>query len=765
MGLNNIQELTHIIEDDATKESRFPVRFILVDGIDSWRQVLDLLKTRSNMVRLSAFCSDTDTYPLFSLSDLISILNREVKRNISIVPVAELLRLREEKTSEMVVSLATYENVGHRRIYVPLFQCSEPFHRALGRSSRWHAGELSPIWKAGTVPDYFTVTVSPIRLNINDNSLHIEGVRGYLEAWEKGQVRGQSIYIKSDMAKGGKNVHGPINLKVYKSSYEALVDNLQGSTYLESEWGTDAHWEWLTNEVKLADDFGMLAGRLLNLANYDFWQIAQEWEHLEENKKWLFWLWTRLERPGVYIGVVVRNTKSPADFEQSMATCVFNEDCDFSDQVLDERKEVLEALGIVELPSEFWQRFDQAKDPLFKLQVLTGLTIKEKKEAILAVAELFEHGTSINEILPYLHRAYPALAQYLSPFENESLREYLQIFNRCRVMNKRTQELDDISEVVNESDTIFQFELRDKFLEQIRASSVHEIWVDALGVQWMPFIKEYLEKYGNHVEVKIQVARANLPSVTGSNRNWAPDAELIRELDQAGHSYDHKYPRSIVNEINIVEEALRVALESVRRGQIVLITSDHGATPYGFAKGSSVSIPETGEVHKWGRCAKVLTITDEIASNRGWIEENMWLCLRGHNRFETGTGANPDCLVHGGATLEEALVPVVQIWIKKPILKELITLTVPRLEAQIDADGNARLLDVAVSPDPGELIMRTKDNRVFLGIRRKEGAYDFVMSPVSLGAYHVVFESQGQIIGKAMIRVIVGGLEERDLGI
>jgi len=765
MSLNSIRELAHIIEDDATKESRFPVRFILVDGIGSWGQVLDLLKTRSDMVRLSAFCSDTDTYPRFSLSDLICILNKEMKRNISIVPVAELLRLREEKASEMVVALATYENVGHRRVYVPLFQCSEPFYRALNRSSRWRVGELIPIWKAGTAPDCFRVTESQIRLKINCNSIYVEGFRGYLEAWEKGQVRGQSIFIKSNMAKGGKDIDGLVSLRVYKNSYEALLANLQGSVYLEREWGTDAQWEWLASEVKAEDDFGELAGRFLNVAKYNFWQIAQEWNHIEENKKWLFWIWTRMESPGVCIREVVRNSKSPADFELSMATSVFNEDCDFSDQVLDERKEVLKALGTMNLPSQFWQGFNQAKDPLFKLQVLTGLTVKEKEEAILAAGELLEHGSSISEILPYLHRAYPALALYLAPIEDESLRKYLEIFNKCRVMNKRTQELDDISEVLNEGDAIFQFELRDKFLEQIRASSVHEIWVDALGLQWMPFIKEYLKKYGNHVEAKIQIARANLPSVTEFNRNWAQDAELIRELDQAGHSYNHKYPRSIVNEIDIVENALKASLESVRRGQAVLITSDHGATPYGFTKGSSVSIPEGGEVHKWGRCSKVFSITDEIASNRNWIEENRWLCLRGHNRFETGSGTNPDCLVHGGASLEEVLVPVVQIWMKKPKLKGQVRITVDKPEAKMDAGGNARLLNVAVSPDPGELSMRTKDNQVFLGTRRKEGVYDFKMSPIRLGAYEVVFESQGQIIGKATIRVITGGLEEKGVGI
>jgi hypothetical protein len=765
MSLKTVQELVHIIDDDATKESRFPVRFILVDGIDSWQQILDLLEVRSNIVRLSAFCSNTDTYPRFSLSDLISILEKEMKRNISIVPVAELLRLREEKTSEMVVSLATYEHVGHRRIYVPLFQCSEPFYRALSRSSRWRAGELAPIWQAGTAPDLFTVTLSPINLKIEDNSLYLEGIRGYLEAWENGQVKSGSIYIKSNMAKGGKNVHGPVSLRVYKNSYEALLDNLQGIVYFEREWGTDAQWEWLASEVKAEDDFAELAGRFFNLAKYNFWQIAQEWNHLEENKKWLFWIWTRMESPGVCIGEVVRNSKSPADFESSMATFVFNGDCNLSDKVLDERKEVLKALGTMNLPSQFWHGFNQAKDPLFKLQVLTGLTVKEKEEAILAAAELLEHGLSISEILPYLHRAYPALALYLSPLEGEYLGKYLEIFNKCRVMNKRLQELDDLNEILEEGNAIFEFQLRDRFLEQIRTDSVHEIWIDALGVQWMPFIKEYLKKYGSNVEAKIQIARANLPSVTEFNRNWPADAELIRELDQYGHSYSHKYPMSIIDEIDIVGKALKGALESVRPGQAVLITSDHGATPYGFAKGSSVSIPEGGEVHKWGRCAKVFVITDEIASNRNWIEENRWLCLRGHNRFETGSGANPDCLVHGGATLEEVLVPVVQISMKKPKLKKRVSISIVKPEAKMDAEGNARLLNVTVSPDPGELSMRTKDNQVFSGIRRKEGVYDFKMSSIKLGAYQVVFESQGQIIGKATIRVITAGLEEKDLGI
>jgi hypothetical protein len=765
MSLKSIQELANIIDEDAIEESRFPVRFILVNGVDSWRQVLDLLNSRSCVKRLSEFCSNTDTYPRFSLSDLVSILDEETKGNISIVPIAELLRLREEKTSETIVSLATFENIGHRRVYIPIFQCSEPLYRALQRSSRWHAGELSQVWETGTAIDRFTVTISPITLKIDDNFIQLEGVKEYLKIWEEGQVKGAPIYIKSSMAKGGKNLYGPVSLKVYKNGYEVLLDGLQGGAHFESEWGTDAQWEWLASEVKVTDDFGVLAGRLLNLATYNFWQAVQEWSHLKEEKRWLFWLWTRLENPGVCIGEVIRNTKSPTDFEQSMATFVFDKDYECNAQVLDERKEVLKALGTTELPAQFWHKFNQVKDPLFKLQVLTGLTVKEKEAAVIATGELLERGSNMSEILPHLHRAYPSLALYLTPLEDESVKRYFEVFNGCRVMNKCTQELDDISGIVKESDTIFQFELRDKYLEHIRTGSVREIWVDGLGLQWMAFIKEYFEEYGNHVEAKIQIARSNLPSVTEFNRNWTSDAELIRELDQIGHSYDHKYPKSIINEINIVEKTLQLALESVKRGQTVLITSDHGATPYGFAKGCNISVPELGKVHKWGRCAKVSSITEEIAANRDWIEDNMWLCLRGHNRFETGSGTNPDSLVHGGATLEEALVPVIQIYMKKPILAEQISITVDKAEAQIDAEGNASLLNVAVLPDPGELSMRTKDNRVFSGTRRKEGIYDFKLSSVRLGTYQVVFESQGQIIGKAKIRVITGGLEEKDLGI
>lgn len=769
-SLGSIQDLARIIEADALEESRYPTRFILVDGIASWRGILELLKARADkVVNLSAYCKETDTLPRFSLSDLIPMLEEGENRKISIVPIAELLRIREEKTAEAVVSLAVRENVGHRRIYVPLFQCSEAFHRAMERISRWHAGELFPVWKVGTAPDHFTVTIAPLLLRINDDSLQINGVKEYLRSWEKGQAGGQPIYIRSNLAKGSEDVHGSVSVKVYKSGYEALVGSLQESMLFERAWGTESHWEWLASEVTaVGEQFGSIAGRILNLAKYDFWQGIGALNSLEEKKTWLFWLWTKIERPDNYAARAIEKTGLVADIEEVMANYVLTKECERTDLALNDRKRVLEVLGVTELPKSFWTRFDQLGDPLSRLQVLTGLTPREKEETIIATKELLEDGRELSELLPYLDRAHSGLALYLTPLssnEGELLRDYLMAFNISRVMNTRTPELDELTETVQQNDTLFQVQLRDKLLEDARTDSVYEVWIDGLGVQWLGLVKEYLRRFCQRVEAQVLVARANLPSITGANRTWPPNAKLIRDLDRAGHSYDHKYPYSLAREIDIVEDSVKQAIDSLRQCSQVLITSDHGATPYGFVKGSNVPIPEHGKVHKWGRCAEVPTITPEIASGREWVEENGWICLRGHNRFEEGGGTGEDNLVHGGATLEEALVPVITIWKKKAVSAEGIRVTVLDPKARLDPAGIAMLRNVRVSPDPGDLSLRTRGNMVFTGLRQEEGTYDFRISHLKPGTHQVWFESQSRTIDVTTIQVVGAGMEEKDIGI
>ncbi|MBQ5565180.1 MAG: BREX-4 system phosphatase PglZ, partial [Clostridia bacterium] len=207
---------------------------------------------------------------------------------------------------------------------------------------------------------------------------------------------------------------------------------------------------------------------------------------------------------------------------------------------------------------------------------------------------------------------------------------------------------------------------RSSVLSSMDRRKAQGFFFDALGVEYLSYIIAKCEQYGMIYEISI--VRSELPSITVINDDYKQyfDTKNISELDELKHHsqiYDYQkcaYPIHIFRELEIIDRQLRLI-----RSQLIendsfdraVIISDHGASRlaviYKHENQSQIQLDEKGE-HS-GRCC----MANEDPNIPEAAYENGFAVLGNYDRFKGGRKANLE--VHGGASLEEVVIPIITL--------------------------------------------------------------------------------------------------------
>ena len=131
------------------------------------------------------------------------------------------------------------------------------------------------------------------------------------------------------------------------------------------------------------------------------------------------------------------------------------------------------------------------------------------------------------------------------------------------------------------------------------------------------------------------------------------------------------------SEIAVIEKAINFAATklAMRECKSFVIASDHGASRLAVIKRQEEKYStETGGEHS-GRCCKVFDGCDLT----NCVEEKGYLVLTDYGRFKGSRAANVE--VHGGASLEEVLVPIVTLKLKKQDVVDIRVLNSDNIQA------------------------------------------------------------------------------------
>ncbi|MHA1216411.1 MAG: BREX-4 system phosphatase PglZ [Candidatus Thorarchaeota archaeon] len=745
----SLSELSEVIQREARIETRFPVRFILVSGLDAWRRTVEVLRSQAQAtIELSSLCGGEDVFP--RMAKLWLALQNTAASSILVLPLSQVLGLIGDKDNTLV-QLLEYQNVGRQRIYVPLFEPLVLFEREAARSSRFTDGELPPVWSVRGQGEC-EVVISPVPLRLRGITC-LQGIKAYLKAWENGGH--ERINLVTEWAEAIQEGTG--SYTVYGTAYEVVTRCLQPSQTLRQEWGQPEQWQWLAEQAAEGETLGDLCARLLNIGTFDSQQLLTQWRHWDETHRWLSWLWCKLEgQDESYLGQALRRSRTFDDFEEEAVNAVF--DTRGGTDEAKQRVQLLKALGVTAPPTSFWQRFNTLQDPYEKLRVLAGISDREKSLAVAAVQQLVKDGVDSEKWLANVEVCYPALAWYLlgHDFQDPVLNEYFGAYVWSRLRDAPTEGLLRLASQLAEKRNLWKYPTRGKVLERLRAARAELLWLDGFGLEWVGLLRHLLSQEDRDVE--ILPARVALPSITEFNRGWGAEHQEERDLDDIAHRPGYEFPKALVDEIEAVKKIANTILDATSQSEEVIVTSDHGLTRF-WKVGEPIEPPEGAEVSKWGRCAKLLD--GGVPNGKRWLLcDNGYAVLAIHGRFRGGTGSSGQ--VHGGATLEEALVPVMRVTMATKRRRRKVRLQEIDEVVQLDVRRKGEL-KVATTAPVKRLSLRVGAKT--LGGESEDGtAWSIPLHDLTSGKHRGHLWYEGGKLGECEFEVIAG-IAEEDLGI
>jgi hypothetical protein len=294
--------------------------------------------------------------------------------------------------------------------------------------------------------------------------------------------------------------------------------------------------------------------------------------------------------------------------------------------------------------------------------------------------------------LPRLwHNLYPMLANYLSDeydYGNSDTTSYFRDYRRLKIKNDITKAF-----IKQAFDTLLPptIDKRDSVLQNFFSdNSVGLLVVDGMGAEYYPLVLAMAKQRGMNIEFAV-VADVNLPSSTKFNPIiWDKNRRLatVHGVDNISHDGAIKHENcspehNIVATLSVFETVFNRIANGFAKYERIVLTADHGSSRLAVIaheKGMDNTLPWNGESQDWRYSIAPLNCKCPSEFESCYNAENnitYWV-VRGYNRLPKQGGK---LIVHGGATLEERLVPIIVFSRTKSLteLKQLDKQSVPLL--------------------------------------------------------------------------------------
>lgn len=494
------------------------------------------------------------------------------------------------------------------------------------------------------------------------------------------------IYIATDIEAS------KFSLSVFKimqmhNSFDILCGKDSRTRTLPKHFGTEEQWNYALKQMGAS-------GNWLSIAEGHFGGVQAltdcilQYDSYNDNKKWLYFIIVSLfgVKKNSYLQFAIEKSACYLELRKELFRALLSIDYQDSEfgRMYDERKRILCAMP--DITSEI---VDYCKVVNIKGQAaiyyLTDITQIEKERVIDWLA-VYGQNYSNAGLIKILKVVYADLSKYLSTyrFKNSLLDKYFENYKYQKVINKL---LPSFQVVVEEEAKALNFvsilPARTSVVDKLNLQSAHAYFFDALGVEYLSFIQSKCEEYG--LTANISIARCELPSLTCFNKEFVATFNQkgckvsdIKELDEIKHhgeetfSYEKvKTPIYLIRELEIIDELLKKIQASIysptSNYKKIIIISDHGASRLAVLNETeNLWKMETKGVHS-GRCCPQNEINEQPSSSIS--AENYWV-LSNYDRFQGSRKANVE--VHGGATLEEVAVPIIEIEMKATSIEAFI---------------------------------------------------------------------------------------------
>lgn len=448
---------------------------------------------------------------------------------------------------------------------------------------------------------------------------------------------------------------------------------------LEESWGTKEDWERFAQEWKECLSWGALAEKHFGIDAHFSAILEREYEQADTYETWLYWLLLKVQGASedAYLSYALGKSRHWQDLWEHIFLSLSSLSFQMREfeKYCEGRKRLLEGQAI---PATWVSEYQDAiaqkgRDAIWYL--FAGTAWEEK----MLFQCLADYDYTKEEVMGVLKTHFPDLFAYMKSFTFTMhqkvperlvplLTKYFDDYKWQKLMNHLTPDFKAQVNTLAEHRVYNQFPIRSLALSQMKKENTMMYFVDALGLEYLSYISEKCKTYG--LLLSIQVVHGELPSITSQNTEFMnADVTNIKYLDALKHesqTYNYekqKIPLHLVAELKAIDGVLQTIRDGLLMKEMksAIIISDHGATRLAVLNdeeyGAEFIVGESKGQHS-GRCCQV----EEDPGIPFAAYENGYAVLANYMRFKGSRKA--DVEVHGGATLEETLVPLLQISLK-----------------------------------------------------------------------------------------------------
>lgn len=679
--------------------------FFYAVGDEDYCSVLEELKQADiSIVRMSDFCFKDDKFPsVDELVDYFRTSDVDYRDNkFVVVGLGEYLALRGPAIADKELHRLKNTTLGNARAILLLRGVPTQATKIIREDNKMVDQQRA----------YISVNpltnISIVNMPEDIGLVAKTGVKHLLRTLEDGAFG--NVYASTSLVLD--NTLFPLSTR--SGAYSVVKLLVEGFT-LDSGLGTEEQWQRLLKDlnkcgksINAVFDKNGIDERIVD----DLCLAVSGLEY----QNWLVFLYFKLNAEQIqnsYLKLVVDETVSFEDFKTNLMvkiTELSHKGRHFR-QLYDERKKLLK-----DFPEEDISIFVKANeiDPEESIYRLTDNTLLEKKTVVKWTVR-----NGFNEAISYV---YPALDAYLKkyifdcPVLASELTEYFAAYKQQKVLNRLSEDFVKLVEKYASGISYAQLPTRDNAIKAIAdKSSAYLYWIDALGVEYLSYITTLAKKKG--LSIHTDIVRSDLPTITSINKQfyeqWTggkkykeEELDNIKHKDKGGYFFtDDEDPIHIPAELAVIEKALNTAAMELgmHNCKSFVIASDHGASRLAVIKKQEVAYETDTKGEHSGRCCKAFDGCDVPYK----VEDNEFIILSDYGRFRGSRRANVE--VHGGASLEEIVVPVITLTLKKQAGVQ-ITVIHPDAITADRHDGvslNLYISDVE-SPDNISLVIEDK---------------------------------------------------------
>lgn len=648
--------------------------FVDLQNKDDLADLLDYFSVGNNVIlKAEEFCALDGTFKLEEFYNAIS----NNKGDTFIVGLTAFLKIQGEAFTQSVLKNIVSKSVsGH--IVIVTYQCKNYLKFT---DTRYF--ERGQIIISNNEPDVVPsiCLISPqLAGAFNGSYIGFKKVSSAIE-----ESKQETVYIATDIAK--KTFPNSVfTLLQMNNGYDILCNRDPRTKTVPPYFGTPDQWNYALKLMGSANSWADIVNmQFSSIANLS--QCVKAFTLYDDFKQWLYYISLSIfgAKDNEYLQLSVNNASDYKSLLKSLFRTILTvdrKDGEF-EKLYDQRKNIIKDLtdSVSEIIDFCKVSSVKEKDSIYYLTDLT----QPEKERIIEWLDCYGQEYQSNELRTILKKVYPDLASYLIDFryKNTLLDDYFAQYKYQKVINKI---LPSFESVVDEQSRAFGFvdalKSRTSIVEKIDVTDALAYFVDALGVEYLGYIQEKCLYYG--LSLSVICGKCELPSLTPYNKEFVETLNNkgckiidIKDLDEIKHhgedNYDYekvKTPLYLIKELEIIDNLLKIIKAKIQDGTIkkAIVISDHGASRLAVLHNTeNVWKMATTGIHS-GRCCPKSDINTK--PDFAIEAEGFWV-LANYDRFQGGRKAN--CEVHGGASLEEVAVPIMEITQKKEKVEAFIT--------------------------------------------------------------------------------------------